>query len=284
MDWVDHGDTFYDSWISRSITGDMFIEIPQSGSFDFKQNLFWNDPGTKKRFEEKLPFQVYSCWNGGAVFTARPLLKHNVTFRASYKDECYMGEPTLFCKDFWSAGFGRIAVVPSVNVGYNNEQALGAKEKFGYASDIVWTTEKVEHRDTRIRWKPTPPELVKCEPDWHHPSWVKWDEEQDRQRPFDWTHSGYFNAHSKDEEKEKHEAFKSEEEEDDDDDDDDDFFYYDGDGDGDDGDGEGEDEDEDGDDEGDDGDGKDENKEEDDKGGKDGGEEEEEEEDEDGEE
>lgn len=40
------------------MTGDMFIEIPQTGSFDFKHNLFWNDPDTKTRWEAKLPFQV----------------------------------------------------------------------------------------------------------------------------------------------------------------------------------------------------------------------------------
>ena len=58
MDWSDYGETFYDSWICRGMTGDLFIEVPQSGSFDFKHNLFWNDPKTKTRFEAKLPFQV----------------------------------------------------------------------------------------------------------------------------------------------------------------------------------------------------------------------------------
>jgi alpha-1,3-mannosyltransferase len=58
MDWTDHGDTFYDTWICRTMTGDMFIEIPQSGSFEFKGNLFWNDPVTRTRFDAKLPFQV----------------------------------------------------------------------------------------------------------------------------------------------------------------------------------------------------------------------------------
>ncbi|KIX01849.1 uncharacterized protein Z518_09576 [Rhinocladiella mackenziei CBS 650.93] len=194
MDWVDYGDTFYDSWISRSMTGDMFIEIPQDGSFEFKHNLFWNDPVTRKRFDMKLPIQVYSCWNGGAAFTAKPLLKDNVTFRASYKDECYMGEPTLFCKDFWTLGYGRIAIIPSVNVGYNDDESRHVKEKHGYASSTIFETEKVEERSTEIQWKVTPPELVKCEPDWVHPSWVQWDQASKDQEPFDWTHSGYFNA------------------------------------------------------------------------------------------
>ena len=195
MDWVDHGETFYDSWICRGMTGDMFIEIPQDGDFRFKHNLFWNDPKTKTRFEAKLPFQVYSCWNGGAVFTAKPFLQHNVTFRASYKDECYMGEPTNLCKDFWKHGHGRIAVVPSVNLGYNDDESRGAKKKFGHATEIIHRAEDEMElgKYSKIHWKDTPPALVKCEPDWQHPTWVRWDEAKE-QMPFDWTHSGYFHA------------------------------------------------------------------------------------------
>ena len=193
MDWIEGGATFYDSWISRGITGDMFIEIPQSGAFDFKWNLFWNDPTSRRRLEAKLPFQVYSCWNGGVAFTARPLLKHGVKFRASNKGECYMGEPTLFCKDFWTLGYGRIAVVPSVNVGYDDNESRKVKEKYGYATGTIYETEKVQERSTDIRWQSSPPGLVKCEPDWSHPSWVRWDEAKDAE-PADWTHSGYFNA------------------------------------------------------------------------------------------
>lgn len=45
----------------------------------------------------------------------------------SEDQEYYMGEPTLFCKDMWHKGYGRIAVVPSVNVGYDNEESTKAK-------------------------------------------------------------------------------------------------------------------------------------------------------------
>jgi hypothetical protein len=31
-------------------------------------------------------------------------------------NECYMGEPTLFCKDMWHKEFGRIAVVPTFRI------------------------------------------------------------------------------------------------------------------------------------------------------------------------
>jgi alpha-1,3-mannosyltransferase len=42
-----------------------------------------------------------------------------------------MGEPTLFCKDMWHEGFGRIAVVPSVNVGYDDEESMKGKQMHG---------------------------------------------------------------------------------------------------------------------------------------------------------
>ena len=196
MDWNNNGNSFYDSWVSRTIKGDMFVEIPQTGSFEFANNLFWNDAATRELFEAKLPFQVYACWSGGAIFTARPLLKYNVTFRASYKDECYMGEPTLFCKDFWNVGYGRIAVIPSVNVGYNDHESRAIKKKWGWASNIVWNTEKLGHQNTEISWRSEPPDLVKCLPFWNDPSWVPWDQGKD-QIPFDWRHSGYFNADRK---------------------------------------------------------------------------------------
>jgi len=178
------------------MTGDSFIETPQSGSFDFKGNLFRNDPRTRARFDAKLPFQVYSCWNGGAVFTAKPLLQHSVAFRASYKDECYMGEPTLLCKDFWTMGHGRIAVVPSVNIGYNDDESRGTKRKYGYASEIILRTEESFGlgKYEKIQWQDSPPQLVECEPDWQHPSWGQRDQARNRRIPFDWTNSGYFNA------------------------------------------------------------------------------------------
>ena len=35
FDWIHDGGCFYDVWVSRSLTGDTFFEIPQSGSWDF---------------------------------------------------------------------------------------------------------------------------------------------------------------------------------------------------------------------------------------------------------
>ncbi|KAL1850972.1 hypothetical protein VTK73DRAFT_9590 [Phialemonium thermophilum] len=77
MDWTYVGPdpTFYDVWIARTIAGDSFFHIPADGSWDFAWNLFWNAPeATRTRFAARLPFQVFSCWNGATAFGAGPLL------------------------------------------------------------------------------------------------------------------------------------------------------------------------------------------------------------------
>ncbi|KAK3896705.1 alpha-1 3-mannosyltransferase, partial [Staphylotrichum tortipilum] len=75
MDWtyVGRDPTFYDVWIARGMGGDSFFNIPADGNWDSAWNLFWNDAATQTRFAAKKPFQVFSCWNGGAVFKAAPL-------------------------------------------------------------------------------------------------------------------------------------------------------------------------------------------------------------------
>ncbi|KIX97772.1 uncharacterized protein Z520_06550 [Fonsecaea multimorphosa CBS 102226] len=174
MDWANYGETFVDVGASRGMTGDMFVYAPQDGSIDPNNTLFRNDPKTKARFEARVPFQVYSCWNGGAVFTAKPLLQHNVTFRASRGDECHMGEPLLLSKDFWKCGYGRIAVVPSVNIGYNDDESRRTKKRYGFATEIVQRVEQDLNvgaiRHNKIRWQAAPPKTVKCEADIPHPS------------------------------------------------------------------------------------------------------------------
>lgn len=194
MDWNNNGATFYDSWIGRSMSGDMFVEVPQSGSFEFAHNIFWNDNDARAHVDDKLPLQVFACWNGVVAFKAEPLLLHNLKFRAPYKGECYTGEPTLFCKDLWALGYGRVAVIPSVNVGYNDEQSRGATAKHGYASGNIQRTEHDMALSTEISWKKSPPALVKCQPDWRHSSWAPWNSSLQEHVPFDWTRSGFFNA------------------------------------------------------------------------------------------
>jgi len=178
MDWIVDGTQFYDVWVSRTMQGHQFFEVPQSITWEFSKNLFWNDPKTRARYEARLPFQVWSCWNGATSFTAKPLLEGKVRFRSHYPGECLMGEPTHFCKDFWHHGYGKIAVVPSVNVGYSDEQSAAVKRLQRYTAENVLGEPK-ENLPTMIDWQAKPPDLIKCVQsyfDYQHPTWVKFDE------------------------------------------------------------------------------------------------------------
>ena len=171
MDWQSRGSVFYDFWVSRAINGDSFFEIPQSGSWEFNQNMFWNEPKSKSRMEALQPVQVYSCWNGMVVFKAKPLLKNNIRFRDQREHECYMGEPTYLCKDLWASGHGRIAIIPSVNVAYTVTEGTATKKYRGYVDEVVEYAESTDLEEL-IDWQKDPPPMVKCAKTWDSPSWV----------------------------------------------------------------------------------------------------------------
>ena len=182
MDWIFSGTSFYDVWVSRGMTGDQFFEIPQSGTWDFNGNLFWNDPTSKSRLEAKVPFQVFSCWNGAVAFDAAALLESSVHFRSKLEEECYLGEPLHFAKDLWYANFSRIAVVPSVNLGYASDQSLASKNHNGWTGETIKKQGESQRQGSEIQesemieWKDKPPELIKCVPSYQNPSWVRWDQ------------------------------------------------------------------------------------------------------------
>jgi len=172
MDWVNlwKDFTFYDVWIARGMNGNSFFDIPSDGSWNSAWNLFWDDPRAHQRFNDHQPFQVFACWNGAAVFAAKVLQK--ISFRQSYEHECHQGEPSLFCKDMWYHGFGRIAVVPSVNLEYSDEAGKKIKELKGYVSDWV----EKEAGEQLIEWEMKPPEKVKCMRNYEDQVWLPWDE------------------------------------------------------------------------------------------------------------
>ncbi|KAI0844235.1 alpha-1,3-mannosyltransferase CMT1 [Daldinia vernicosa] len=182
MDWtyVGRDPTFYDVWVARTLQGDLFFDIPPDGNWNSAWNLFWNDRITGGRFSRTLPFQVFACWNGAVAFTAAPILGEQsdqdrgdmnrqgkgkkgerIGFRGPREGECYSGEPTLFCKDLWRTGHGRIAVVPSVNLEYSDEAASKIKMAKGYTSR--WT-EREDEDAMRIQWVNQPPDTVTCMP------------------------------------------------------------------------------------------------------------------------
>ena len=180
MDWTYAGrdPTFYDVWVARRLDGDSFFEIPADGSWDSAWDLFRGDGGpTRARFDAHLPFQVFSCWNGAAAIGAGPVLGGEggggLRFRAPRAGECAQGEPQLFCKDLWSRGFGKIAVVPSVNLEYSDGRARDIKHLKGYTSD--WARGQTEEGN-RIDWVLEPPEKVRCMPSWDNQFWRPWNE------------------------------------------------------------------------------------------------------------
>ncbi|KFY02891.1 hypothetical protein O988_01842 [Pseudogymnoascus sp. VKM F-3808] len=177
MDWsdIEPAPIFYDIWIARAMNGDTFWEIPPDGGWRFSSNLFFNHPLSRQRYDEHKPLQVFACWNGAVVFSAKPLIEKNIRFRKSKAGECYSGEPRLFCKDLWMKGYSKIAVVPSVNLDYSDGSAKKAKELHGYVSDAV-KGEDINDESLRIVWDSKPPEQVKCMADFADQSWVPWNQ------------------------------------------------------------------------------------------------------------
>jgi len=166
MDWNDKDNDvlFYDVWVARAINGDTFFEVPQNSEWTFAANLFWNEPTSKRKWEARETFQVFACWNGGVVFRAQPVMDRAIQFRRSADGECVMGEPTLFCKDLWRMGTGKIQVVPTVNFAYTVREGRQAKAVRG----------RVEQgNDVLVDWQLSPPAMVKCARDWFAPTWIE---------------------------------------------------------------------------------------------------------------
>lgn len=177
MDWTYAGPdpTFYDVWVARGMTGDSFFNIPEDGSWNSAWNLFWNDPETLARYNSHKPFQVFSCWNGATAFSAKLLLEQKIKFRSKFGDECFQGEPQLFCKEMWHLGYGKIAVVPAVNLEYSDEAARKIKALKGYVSQ--WVNKDGDNDDSsmQIEWETNPPPLIKCMSTYGNQTWLPWD-------------------------------------------------------------------------------------------------------------
>jgi alpha-1,3-mannosyltransferase len=173
MDWKNlwRDPTFYDVWIARTLTGDSFFEVGADGNWDSAWNLFASDENSRQRFNNHVPIQVFSCWNGGAVFGARPLFETEIAFRGPRETECFNGEPSIFCKELWWYGYGKIAVVPSVNLEYSDEGAKLVRELRGTPSKFP-----VEGEESRLEWQKEPPEKVRCITNYDRQTWGPWNE------------------------------------------------------------------------------------------------------------
>ncbi|KAI5462809.1 alpha-1,3-mannosyltransferase CMT1 [Mariannaea sp. PMI_226] len=172
MDW-NTGESYflYDTWITRGINGDAVFNTTKEMSWAHVRELFWNDPATLKRFSEYRPFQVFSCWNGGVTFRAQPMLD-GLRFRAPDlgAGECVQGEPQTFCKDLWFLGYGKIAMIPTVNFAYSNDGGRDIKGRLGFVSDRVRDQDLA---GDQIEWL-GPPDQVKCIEPWSKQYWQTW--------------------------------------------------------------------------------------------------------------
>ncbi|KAH6594574.1 hypothetical protein BASA50_006524 [Batrachochytrium salamandrivorans] len=114
FDYWERTDKFYDTWVARTMSGNMFREY-------FYQGTFVYDPEARSRYELGLPVQIYSCWNGMVVLNSEPFYKHHVRFRRGNQTsgECAASECQLIAKDFWELGYGKALVVPHVRLVYD---------------------------------------------------------------------------------------------------------------------------------------------------------------------
>lgn len=105
---------FYDNWVARDINGTALENAPFESIF--------HDPDSSERFQQHLPIQVQSCWNGVAILDPAPFYTPPyVSFRMARlaEGECSASECSLICNDYWEAGYGRILMVPRVKLAYD---------------------------------------------------------------------------------------------------------------------------------------------------------------------
>ncbi|WVQ86291.1 hypothetical protein IAT38_008459 [Cryptococcus sp. DSM 104549] len=162
--WDHAGRWFYDGWVGRDMSGDLYTPFPvKEEDKDLPQKLFPSSPQTLERYKRMLPFQVFAAWNGIAVMSPQPFFPpYNVRFRRGTPRtedfwECQASESSFISWDFWKYGFGRVAVVPGVHATYGKEDAM-------MRGWVEFPQEGDGLRET-ITWNDNPPTKVRCH-DW----------------------------------------------------------------------------------------------------------------------
>eukprot|EP00762_Andalucia_godoyi_P001417 ANDGO_04918.mRNA.1 hypothetical protein len=143
---MDYYSTFYDSWVTRDITGHMFE--------DFFPHT--NHHASREKLARGVPTEVYSCWNGAVVMSAVPFMRKDLRFRSNDPGTCYHSECFLVCEDLRALGYDRIFVNPAVRVSY--------EPKYYYLHNYLM--------------KPLEPFLLLMH-SWKHPSRVTMDRQVD---------------------------------------------------------------------------------------------------------
>ncbi|BGP25225.1 GDP-Man:alpha-1,3-mannosyltransferase, glycosyltransferase family 69 protein [Rhodotorula toruloides] len=148
---------FYDNWVSRSLSGETLRARADILS-EWRNGLdeIFDQPGEerwKKRWNRGLPVPVYSCWNGMLALDVTPFTSTSIAprydpssslplasrkswrrppplvvsaparFRSALKSpgECAASECKTLAKDFWTRGFDRWLIVPSVRTTYDHD-------------------------------------------------------------------------------------------------------------------------------------------------------------------
>lgn len=165
--WKKRPEYYYDIWVGRTIdTGDLFYPIDNPW-WSPSSDLFPNSPNSLTAYSHLEPFQAFSSWNALAVLSPEPFLPpHNVRFRRGdvKRAECAASECTLIASDFWKVGFGKVAVVPSVQLAYERDIVKDIIEDVGKQKEQLGWVDAVppEHLDAEIEWTTKPPENVRC--------------------------------------------------------------------------------------------------------------------------
>ncbi len=95
------------------------------------------------RFQQHMPIQVQSCWNGVAILDPAPFYQpKHVRFRMARiaEGECSASECSLICNDYWEAGYGRILMVPRVKLAYDRVCVLFLSPLSARVSFVVCRT------------------------------------------------------------------------------------------------------------------------------------------------
>ncbi|WWC95421.1 hypothetical protein V866_002284 [Kwoniella sp. B9012] len=167
--WKKRPEYYYDIWVGRTIdTGDLFYPIDNPW-WTPSSNLFYNSPNSKTKYNKLQPFQVYSSWNALAILSPEPFLPpYNVRFRRGDKEkgECAASECTLVASDYWKVGFGKVMVVPSVQLAYERDVASDIIEDLSKQKESLGWIDGVplKSSDDKIDWINKPPEKVRCHP------------------------------------------------------------------------------------------------------------------------
>ncbi|KAK4705010.1 alpha-1,3-mannosyltransferase, partial [Phenoliferia sp. Uapishka_3] len=175
---------FYDLWVSRDMAGLPFYKIKYpTGDWELP-SLALPHSNSRDLFQNLLPFQVYSCFNGITILDATLFhAPHSLRFRAEEQTDI-QSECFLICRDMWnmlSKSLGRwgkkggrgakIQVVPRVSVAYEVAE-FDTVRKDSNTSALIENGEPgaMEAREM-IRWQRWAPKLVASYPH------ARWNEE-----------------------------------------------------------------------------------------------------------